>query len=245
MSYQNLIEKNIPFGNKVYTTNIVENYPFTNVPDVKFEYNPVQDDMSFYRDMYNQEGIKDVYEKKRLTEKEVNLLVQRAKEQENIDFEQFVLKFLKPDDPYTLEVINKNFPEFIERRERTIEEFVTLLKRVTTIAVRGVKDKDDIALLYNIKEGKIKLPAGILSSIFNMGGGHVFGGEDPIVGRGIFNPLKYKRLESRPEYHIPSYPFPMTIGANGIEFKNKDGMPAIPIQDRMDVFNQSLHAHFN
>jgi len=217
--YGGLIERNIPFDNSSYTIPRVPDYPFTNVPVPKYQYNKTDDDIAFLNKLYKKmPEFRDIFDKKRIGQPEIELLKQRLQERENIDFEQFILKVLKPDDPYTLEILDKNFPDIISSRERSIDEYAEFLKKLTQIAVRGLETEDDYALLYNIVTGKIALPPGILGNIFNIEGGFEgFNQEDDPINykRGMFNPRKYRLLKDRKEFKIPNSPFPFTIDRTG------------------------------
>ncbi len=247
--YGGLIERNIPFDNRSYTIPRVDNYPFTNVPVPKYKYNKTDDDIAFLDKLYNKmPEFRNVFDKKRISQSEIELLKQRLQERENIDFEQFILKVLKPDDPYTLEILDKNFPDIISSRERSIEEYAEFLKKLTQVAVRGLESEDDYALLYNIKTGKVSLPPGILGNIFNIQGGvSGFNNEDPYnYKRGMFNPRKYMVLKDRVEFNIPNSPFPFTIDVSGA-FSITDKNPEVtaPYLDNMNNYLTNLNQNIN
>lgn len=242
--YNQLIEKTVPFDPNEKQTPVVEGYPFTQVPVTKHPYDERDDEIKLLEQITKDDimgGEGGIFERKRLSQREVSLYRKRLEEQQEVDFEKFILNVLPSNDPYTLEILDKQFPEIIRSREKSIDEYCDFLKKLTQIALRGLQTKEDWALMYNIQTGRISIPPNIIANIFNL---QLQNGQPTLdnMKRGLFNPRKHTQMKGRStQLTIPNCPFPLIINEDGsITIKQKDGSTPMPSVDFNDNFLTSF-----
>lgn len=87
---------------------------------------------------------------------------QRRKEEELFQFDDWAQKAVNITDPAQYRFFQKIHPEYVETREKVIDDLHELSARVAKIRLRNVKTKEDLMFLYAIARGVIKLPEGEL-----------------------------------------------------------------------------------
>lgn len=214
--YSSGIERNIPFNSEdLVTYETTNENPLSRIPAKVFSDDTRADKLEYIKEI-QKDKLGKVFEKPRLSDEWLDFVQSRLKEHENLDFERFILEYLPRDDVGAQQILQQEFPEIIRIREETIDKYTEFLQRLVEISLREPQTRDDFYLMYNIRKGNIKIPPGILGSLFNinMEGDEI--SRDIDVGRGIYNPRRFRRLAKvRPEISIPNVPFPFYIDVSG------------------------------
>jgi hypothetical protein len=88
----------------------------------------------------------------------------------------------KSDNPVMQQWAQQMVPEFFDKRERAIDSAADIQSRLAKIRLRGVKTREDMLLIFGIKQGLIEVPEDVL---FQLGKS---GNDQAKIVRGLFNP---------------------------------------------------------
>lgn len=221
-NYVDGINRNIPFDSDQYVHYHIDQQPLSSVPYKGYSHDDRDDKIKYIQAVQNEAPLSNVFDKPRLTPEYIDLMKKRLEETEEIDFERYVLNLLPGDQIAAQQLLQSEFPNIIQSREDTIDTYCEFLKSMCSIALRGIQTKDDMFLVYNLQTGRVNLPPGILASIFNMDIDSI--NQPPVLGRGMFNPKKYRRLANRKDYELTKIPYPYNIDSSGQFIANNTGI---------------------
>lgn len=92
------------------------------------------------------------------TQADVDVFLEKDKQEKLYDFEDFVGKLFNFEDPNHIRLLKQIYPSFYERRLTQIGEDLDLQKRLAKLKLLGVQDVDDLILMYGLYTGEIEEP---------------------------------------------------------------------------------------
>jgi len=128
-NYSQRIQDQIPFNEDEYTSLNVPDMPLTYVPIKGYPYDKRDDKIVYTEKILTDPNLKGVFQKPRLTPEYVDLYEKRLKEQVDLDYERYVFSTLDPTNPYSLKLLDDQYPEFIGKREKSIDDYCEFLKK--------------------------------------------------------------------------------------------------------------------
>lgn len=123
----------------------------------------------------------------RFDESDKAYLLEKETQAEEIEFKKFARSLFNLDDPATAALVaEKILPDLYKEQEAEIDKMAKLQARLAKIRMQGgwPRTSDEVALLFAIKKGYIKLPKGALWEFDKWA-------REDNVQRGIFNPMRY------------------------------------------------------
>lgn len=116
----------------------------------------------------------------------IDLAETKKKEIELYNFESWIEKVYDQTDPAQNEILTKIYPAFKTKREQYIIEKYDLAKWYELLKLFGLRDQDDLILMYMVANGAVDIP----SMPFGPTKYDADAQLDKIM-RGIFNPYKW------------------------------------------------------
>lgn len=141
--------------------------------------------------------------------KDIDLLLQRDKELELYQFDNFIQQVFNIFEPSHQRIIRELEPEFYERRWDEIERQINIEKEIAKIKLFGVQTKEDLMFIYALGSGRIKPPSKLAFDTTK---------NEPTyehIKKGLLNPRRFIGPVDAPNTGIPM------IGMDGNVAKQK------------------------
>lgn len=128
-----------------------EGHLVSKVPVRAFSKREEEENISYFRELQDVLG-KDTFSGLESSEY-VDFIKTRHKEQEALQYEQFMLNLFAPDDPYQMHLLVKTHPELFEKRLATVDLQCEKYEHLIKVWINGLQTEEDYALIYNISKG--------------------------------------------------------------------------------------------
>lgn len=131
-----------------------------------------------------------------VSDKDIDALLESQRILDQRQYEQFLLNFIEQfkNDPATVQMYLKQFPELAETRMAYLKKIAENQLKKARIEMMGITTKDDLAFLYGLYTGNIKVPDKPVHKIVEDGIDKRL--DEPL--RGLLNPKKYGYISHGP-----------------------------------------------
>lgn len=168
----------------------------TNIPIKRYSDDPAEEKLAAARQVMDTaepgfyEGL-DI-------EKYLPYYIKRADEDEELRFEEFIMKTVDPSSAYEVDWLINNVPGIYEKYDQEIDRNAELLEHVCLLMLRGVRTTQDLYLVFAIATGKVKVDTDAIARLLEID-------EDSLRvsqqarNDGYLNAYEARRLTTKPE----------------------------------------------
>lgn len=125
----------------------------------------------------------------KLEDRDIQYFMRKREAEELARFKIFCEQSLPRGTPWAKEFFEKINPGWYSSKEEILDQKLDHIKRFMKIAIHGVQDITDMELLYELYQGKYKLPENF-SELLN-GTAEQSLDEDNFFTHGLFSPVRY------------------------------------------------------
>lgn len=154
----------------------------------------------------------------------------RVKEDEDLRFEEFVMKTIDPSNAYEIDWALNNFSSIWDKYDQEIESNAQLLEHVCLLLLRGVQTPQDIYLVYLIGTGKINVDLNAVVKLLEIDEASIQQARQARA-QGYLNSYDKRRLTEKPgDIKVLNFAQPFTIvmdnnGKKSITLNYKEDKP--------------------